>query len=194
MMGIENTSQIPFDTVYLHGLVRDPEGVKMSKTKGNVMDPIDLIDLYGADALRFALTSGNTPGNDMRLNEQKMESSRNFANKLWNASRFVMNSITKHDNSDELIWPPVPEHLEDRWIISRLNRVICSVDLSMKEYQIGEAQRAIHDFLWNEYCDWYLEMSKVRIRNSDSSALPVLAFVLEKILRLLHPFMPSMAR
>ena len=190
MMGIENTSQIPFDTVYLHGLVRDPEGVKMSKTKGNVMDPIDLIDLYGADALRFALTSGNTPGNDMRLNEQKMESSRNFANKLWNASRFVMNSITKHDNSDELIWPPVPEHLEDRWIISRLNRVICSVDLSMQEYQIGEAQRAIHDFLWNEYCDWYLEMSKVRIRNSDSSALPVLAFVLEKILRLLHPFMP----
>ena len=190
MMGLENTNEIPFDTVYLHGLVRDPEGVKMSKTKGNVMDPLDLIDLYGADALRFALTSGNTPGNDMRLNEQKMEASRNFANKLWNASRFVMNGISGAGGNTDWEWPPVPEHLEDRWIMSRLNRTIELACRSMDGYQLGEAQRAIHDFMWNEYCDWYLEMSKVRIRNGDEVPLDILAFVLERLLRLLHPFMP----
>ena len=191
MMGIENMSDIPFDTVYLHGLVRDPEGIKMSKSKGNVLDPIDLIDLYGADALRFALTTGNSPGLDMRLNESKMEASRNFANKLWNASRYVMSNLESQDGAAAWPWPPpAPSHVEDRWITSRLHRVVAQVQRYMEEYQFGEAQRVIHDFLWNEYCDWYLEMSKVRLRSGDRSPLPVLAFVLERTLRLLHPFMP----
>ena len=191
MMGIENMSDIPFDTVYLHGLVRDPEGIKMSKSKGNVLDPIDLIDLYGADALRFALTTGNSPGLDMRLNESKMEASRNFANKLWNASRYVMSNLESQDGAAAWPWPPpASSHVEDRWITSRLHRVAAQVQRYMEEYQFGEAQRVIHDFLWNEYCDWYLEMSKVRLRSGDRSPLPVLAFVLERTLRLLHPFMP----
>ena len=190
MMGIENTGEAPFHTVYLHGLVRDPEGVKMSKSKGNVMDPLDLIDMYGADALRFALTTGTSPGNDMRLNESKMEASRNFANKLWNAARFVMNNLERKQVTEALDWPPRPTHLEDRWVMSRLNRVAALVHEHMEEYQFGEAQRVVHDFLWGEYCDWYLEMSKVRLRAGDESPVPVLAFVLEKLLRLLHPFMP----
>jgi len=190
MMGLKNTSDIPFDTVYLHGLVRDPEGVKMSKSRGNVMDPLDLIDLYGADALRFALTSGNSPGNDMRLNEQKMEASRNFANKLWNASRFVIGNIDRAGDVTGWQWPPRPEHVEDRWVLSRLNRVAGQVQPFMQEYQFGEAQRAVHDFLWGEYCDWYLETAKVRFRGGDETPLPVLAYVLERLLRLLHPFMP----
>ena len=193
MMGIENTSEIPFDTAYLHGLVRDPEGIKMSKSKGNVLDPLDLIDIYGADALRFALTSGTTPGNDMRLNEKRMESSRNFANKLWSAARFVMMNLDGSGDTKAWTWPPAPVHLEDRWVLSRLGRVTAQVRRFMEEYQFGEAQRAIHDFLWGEYCDWYLEMSKVRLRQGDAageSPLPVLAFVLERLLRLLHPFMP----
>ena len=192
MMGLENTGQIPFETVYLHGLVRDPEGVKMSKSKGNVMDPIDLIDLYGADALRFALTGGNSPGNDMRLNEQKMEASRNFANKLWNAARFVMSNLDDRAGMDG--WhDPKPVHRQDRWILSRLNRTSTQVDQYMKEFQFGEAQRVIHDFLWGEYCDWYIEMAKIRMRSGGPDAgtpLPVLAYVLERVLRLLHPFMP----
>ena len=194
MMGIENTSEIPFRTVYLHGLVRDPEGIKkMSKSKGNVLDPLDLIDLYGADALRYALTTGTSPGNDMRLNEAKMEASRNFANKLWNAARFVSSSLERGGSTQDWAWPPRPAHLEDRWIISRLNRVAARVQEYMENYQFGEAQTEIHDFLWSEYCDWYLEMSKVRLRASEAdqeSPLPTLAFVLERILRLLHPFMP----
>ena len=192
MMGLENTGQIPFETVYLHGLVRDPEGVKMSKSKGNVMDPLDVIDLYGADALRFALTGGNSPGNDMRLNEQKMEASRNFANKLWNAARFVMSNLEDGVSLDG--WhDPDPVHRHDRWILSRLNRVAAQVDGYMEEFQFGEAQRVVHDFLWSEYCDWYIEMAKVRMRADrpdGPSPLPVLAFVLERVLRLLHPFMP----
>ena len=190
MMGLKNTSEIPFDTVYLHGLIRDPEGVKMSKSRGNVMDPLELIDLYGADALRFALTSGNSPGNDMRLNEQKMEASRNFANKLWNASRFVIGNIDRADGASDWQWPPASEHVEDRWVLSRLNRVAGQVQTHMEEYQFGEAQRVVHDFLWGEYCDWYLETAKIRIREGDETPLPVLAYVLERLLRLLHPFMP----
>ena len=190
MMGLENTSTIPFETVYLHGLIRDPEGVKMSKSKGNVMDPLDLIDDYGADALRFALTTGNSPGNDMRLNESRMEASRNFANKLWNAARYVMSNLEQEGADGDWSWSPEPAHLEDRWVLSRLNRTAAQVQSFMEEYQFGEAQRVVHDFLWNEYCDWYLEMSKVRLRSGDQSPIPVLAFVLERVLRLLHPFMP----
>ena len=191
MMGIENMGQVPFDTVYLHGLVLDPEGVKMSKTRGNVLDPLELIDLYGADAVRFALTTGNTPGNDMRLNEGRLEASRNFANKLWNAARFVTRELRNSDTLDIYKYHPEdPFHLEDRWVISRLNRVAAEVREFMEDYQFGEAQRVIHDFLWGEYCDWYLEMSKVRLDACDESPVPVLAFVLERVLRMLHPFMP----
>ncbi len=189
--GIENMGDIPFHTVYLHGLVRDPEGVKMSKTKGNVVDPLELVRQYGADAVRFALTTGTSAGNDMRMNEQKLEASRNFANKLWNAARFVIGNL--EDASDLKDWHQLPEldHREDRWIVSRLNRVADQVDSNMRDYQFGEAQRVIHDFLWNEYCDWYIEMSKVRLRAGDGpSPLPTLAHVLEKMLRMLHPFMP----
>jgi valyl-tRNA synthetase len=190
MTGIENAGDIPFETIYLHGMVLDPTGIKMSKVKGNVLDPLDLADIYGADALRFALTTGNSPGNDMRLNESKMEASRNFANKIWNASRFVMANIERSDGSANWSWPPTPEHLEDRWIVARLHTTVSNVDRYMKEFQFGEAQREVHDFLWGEYCDWYLEMSKIRMRAGDDSPLPILAYVLEKTLRLLHPFMP----
>ncbi|MCX8213931.1 MAG: valine--tRNA ligase, partial [SAR202 cluster bacterium] len=190
MTGIENAGDIPFETIYLHGMVLDPTGIKMSKVKGNVLDPLDLADIYGADALRFALTTGNSPGNDMRLNESKMEASRNFANKIWNASRFVMAKIERSEGSVNWSWPPTPEHLEDRWIVARLQTTVSNVDRYMKEFQFGEAQREVHDFLWGEYCDWYLEMSKIRMRAGDDSPLPILAYVLEQTLRLLHPFMP----
>ena len=194
MMGIENMGTPPFHTIYLHGLVLDPEGVKMSKTRGNVLDPLQLIDMYGADALRFALTIGNSPGNDQRLNEQKLESSRNFANKLWNAARFVMGNLEDRRSALEG-WhsPALPSHRQDRWIMSRLNRVAAQVDRFMQNYQFGEAQRTIHDFFWNEYADWYIEMAKIRLRSAEengNSPLPYLAYVLERVLRLLHPFMP----
>ena len=194
MMGIENMGKPPFHTVYLHGLVLDPEGVKMSKTKGNVLDPLQLIDMYGADALRFALTIGNSPGNDQRLNEQKLESSRNFANKLWNAARFVMSNLEDAGSAlDGWHSPALPSHRQDRWIMSRLNRVAAQVDRLMHDYQFGEAQRTIHDFFWHEYADWYIEMAKIRLRSdddTDESPLPYLAYVLDRTLRMLHPFMP----
>jgi valyl-tRNA synthetase len=193
MMGIENTGDIPFHTVYLHGLVLDPEGARMSKTRGNVLDPLKLIDLYGADAVRFALTTGNSPGNNMRLNEQKLEASRNFANKIWNAARFVMTNLEGAGALDGWNKPSDANHREDRWILSRLNQTAAQVQRFMDDCQFGEAQRVIHDFLWNEYCDWYIEMAKIRMRSGvddGPSPLPVLAYVLERVLRLLHPFMP----
>ena len=193
MLGIENTGELPFHTVYLHGLVLDPDGVKMSKTKGNVLDPLELIDLYGADALRFALTTGTSAGNNMRLNERKLEASRNFANKLWNAARFVMTNLEGASGLEGWHQPLKPTHRHDRWILSRLNRVAAEVQRYMEDYQFGEAQRVIHDFLWSEYCDWYIEMAKIRIRSgadAEPSPLPFLAHALERVLRLLHPFMP----
>ena len=190
MLGIENTGEAPFHTVYLHGLVLDPEGIKMSKTKGNVLDPLQLIDMYGADALRFALTTGNSPGNDMRLNEGKLEASRNFANKLWNAARFVLGRLEEADLPEGLRPPRGALHRQDRWILSRLDAVCQQANGRMEAYQFGEAQRIVHDFLWSEYCDWYIEMAKARLREGDGSPVPVLAYVLERVLRLLHPFMP----
>ena len=190
MMGIENMDAPPFHTVYLHGLVLDPEGVKMSKTRGNVLDPLELIDLYGADALRFALTIGTSAGNNQRLNEQKLEASRNFANKLWNAARFVMSNLQNASALDDWHAPPAPVHRQDRWLLSRLNRVAASVERLMQDYQFGEAQRLIHDFFWHEYADWYIEMAKIRLRSDDATPLPYLAYALERSLRMLHPFMP----
>ncbi len=189
MLGIEDTGKIPFHTVYLHGLIRDDIGDKISKSKGNVVDPLDLVDKYGTDATRFALTTGTSPGNDSRISIEKMEASRNFANKLWNAARFVIRSLEAGTNvTNEIEQEKLKT--EDRWILSRLNRTIGEVTRLLSEYQFGEAQRQIHDFLWGEYCDWYIELAKIRLQANDTSPLPVLVNVLEKSLRLLHPFMP----
>jgi valyl-tRNA synthetase len=188
MMGLENTGEVPFHTVYLHGLIRDEKGEKMSKSRGNVVDPVGIIDKYGTDALRFALSTGNSPGNDMKLNPQKLEGSRNFVNKLWNAARFVVSNM---DNVEMKIQPGVPT-TEDRWILSRLNHLIAEVTELNEDFQFGEALRRIYDFLWTEYCDWYIEIAKIRLRHNQgpNSPLPLLVQVLETSLRLLHPFMP----
>ena len=191
MMGIENTGEIPFKYVYLHGLIRDEKGEKMSKTKGNVTDPLKVIEQIGADALRYAVVSGNAPGNDSKMSPVKLEAGRNFANKLWNATRFVIKSIPA-----EKIDMKIHKELltvEDRWILSRLSRTEATVNKMMADFQFGEALSTIYDFLWSEYCDWYIELAKVRLNpeNKDAvSPLPVLVNVLETSLRLLHPFMP----
>jgi len=188
MMGLENMGEVPFHTVYLHGLIRDEKGEKMSKSRGNVVDPVGIIEKYGTDALRFALSTGNSPGNDMKLNPQKLEGSRNFANKLWNAARFVVGNM---DNVEMKIQPGVPT-TEDRWILSRLNHLVAEVTELNEDFQFGEALRRIYDFLWTEYCDWYIEIAKIRLRHNQgpNSPLPLLVQVLETSLRLLHPFMP----
>lgn len=187
MLGIENTGRIPFEKVYLHGLIRDEHGEKMSKSKGNVMDPLVLMDQYGTDALRLALTVGNTPGNDMRLSNQKLEGARNFANKLWNTSRFVLSNVEERVEAVGEVGA-----VEDRWICSRLNRVIAETAQLMDGFMLGEALSRIHDFVWGEFCDWYIELAKIRLREPGRapSPVPVLVDSLEAILRLLHPFMP----
>ena len=190
MMGLENTGEIPFHTVYLHGLVRDAQGTKMSKSRGNVLDPLEAIDDYGADALRFAVTTGTTPGNDSRLSSEKLEAARNFANKLWNASRYVVGVLEGADNLDGWSELPASRHSEDRWLLSRHHRLTQRVDQLLTEFQFGEAERELYDFIWGEFCDWYIEMAKVRLRKGDAGPLPVLAHILERTLRLLHPFMP----
>ncbi len=190
MMGLENTGHVPFRTVYLHGLIRDARGAKMSKSRGNVIDPLQTIETYGADALRFALTTGTTPGNDTRLSKGKLEAARNFANKLWNAARYVTISLEGADNLAGWSLPPAATHREDRWILSRHHRVTQHVNQFLQDFQFGEAERELYDFLWGEFCDWYIEMAKVRLRQGDTAPLPVLAYVLECTLRLLHPFMP----
>ncbi|MGB5932471.1 MAG: valine--tRNA ligase [Anaerolineae bacterium] len=194
MMGLECGGDIPFHIVYLHGLVRDEHGEKMSRSKGNVIDPLEVMDEYGTDALRFTLMTGSTPGNDMRLSLQQVEASRNFANKIWNAARFVTSNLPEgYDLPDLNPWerdltPP------DRWILSRHNRLIGEVNRLTEGYQFGEAGRQIHEFLWGEYCDWYIEASKVALYGDDEKEKErtrhVLVYVLERTLRLLHPFMP----
>ncbi|MDO8749756.1 MAG: valine--tRNA ligase [Dehalococcoidia bacterium] len=190
MMGMENTGQVPFHTVYLHGLIRDAHGAKMSKSRGNVIDPLKTIEMYGADALRFAITTGTTPGNDSRLSQDKLEAARNFANKLWNATRYVTTTLEGADNLQGWSALPTPSHREDRWILSRHHRLTGRVNQLLADFQFGEAERELYDFLWGEFCDWYIEMAKVRLRQGDTAPLPVLAYVLERTLRLLHPFMP----
>ena len=190
MMGLEDTGDIPFRTVYLHGLIRDEKGDKMSKIRGNVLNPLDALEEYGTDALRFALSTGTSPGNDIKIASSKLEASRNFANKLWNATRFVVRSIESGSTSKEIKMDALP--LEDRWILSRLNSTIASVTSLMEDFQFGEAQRQIHDFLWGEYCDWYIELAKIRLLSGSESPspIPVLVHTLEASLRLLHPYMP----
>jgi len=193
-LGIENTGQVPFKTVFLHGLIRDATGAKMSKTRGNTLDPLELIERFGTDALRFALTTGTAPGNDLRFGENRLEAARNFANKVWNASRFVISGLG--EKSDLEGWhdlPPGenPEHREDRWIVSRLDRVTVEVNESLRNFELGDAQQKLYDFFWNDYCDWYIEMAKLRLRSGEGrSPSRTLVHVLERTLRLLHPFMP----
>ncbi|MFC1915462.1 valine--tRNA ligase [Chloroflexota bacterium] len=190
MMGLEDTGDIPFRSVYLHGLIRDESGEKMSKVRGNVLNPIVLLEQYGTDALRFALSTGTAPGNDIKLAPSKLEAGRNFANKLWNATRFVVRSTESGSADMEIKRNLLP--VEDRWILSRLSHTVSSVTNLMDDFQFGEAQRQIHDFLWGEFCDWYIEFAKIRLSSTSQlpSPLPVLIHILETSLRLLHPYMP----
>ena len=185
MLGAYNMGQPPFETVYLHGIIRDAQGRKMSKSLDNVVDPLEKADEFGMDALRFTLATSSSPGNDMRLTDERLEGGRNFANKIWNGARFVLGEIGERTVGD-----PEPATLEDRWILSRLERLVTDVDDLLKQFQLGEAGRQINDFLWSEFFDWYVEASKVRLRAGDATPLPVLAHVLDQGLRLLHPFMP----
>lgn len=185
-----NLGEVPFKDVYLTGLVKDSLGRKMSKSLGNGIDPIEVIDKYGADALRLALITGNTPGNDSRFYMEKVEANRNFCNKLWNASRFVFMNVEENvKNIDE-----VDLNIEDRWIISRLNSVIDEVSTNIDKYEIGIGAEKIYDFTWNLFCDWYIELVKPRLYGDDSkdkeSALAVLIYTLKNVIKLLHPFMP----
>ncbi len=192
MMGIFALDEIPFEWVYFHGTVRDDQGQRMSKSKGNGVDPEVLIERYGADALRFKLVTAGGTGNDQRLEEPRMEAARNFANKLWNASRFVLSQLDADervaalDASRKEMLPT-----EDRWILSRLERLVENSDRLMEHFELGEAGREMQEFLWDEFCDWYLEIAKIRLRSNDeASPLPVLVHVLDTCLRLLHPYMP----
>ena len=187
--GCEQMHQIPFHTVLIHGLVRDDKGRKMSKSLGNGIDPLDMIDQYGCDALRFNLVTGNSPGNDMRFYTERCEAMRNFANKIWNASRFLMMNLT----IDQCQLPDKLE-LEDKWILSKLNSVIPQVTENMDRYELGVAAQKVYDFIWDDYCDWYIELTKTRLQGEDEDgkirAQQVLCYVLTETLKLLHPFMP----
>ena len=188
--GCEQMQQQPFDTVFIHGLIRDEKGVKMSKSLGNGIDPLEVIDQYGADALRFFLATGNSPGNDMRFSTKRVESSRNFANKLWNAARFVHMNIDDYNVKNEL--PPVLT-TEDKWIIHTVNLVSKEVTENLEKFELGIAVQKLYDFIWDCYCDWYIELAKARLQSQGESAQnarQVLVWVLDKILLLLHPFMP----
>ena len=185
--GLEHTGREPFSTVFIHGLVRDAQGRKMSKSLGNGIDPLEVIDAYGADALRFALATGNAPGNDMRFSDEKIESARNFANKLWNAARFVMMNL----EIDRVDLPAADAlALEDKWILTKLNTLAGTVCQNLDRYEIGVALANIYDFVWDVFCDWYIELLKPRLSAGDRSAQQVIAYVLTETLKLLHPFMP----
>ncbi len=195
MMGLYCTGKIPFRWVYLHGLVRDEKGRKMSKTLGNVVDPLEVIETYGADALRYTLATGSAPGEDLNLDLRKVEAARNFANKLWNAARLVEGNLTESAVNAEPLTPETPGlRLEDRWILSRYDRLVAEVNRLLGAFHFGEAGRQIRDFLWDEFCDWYLEAAKIRLYGEDEAAAEVarrVAYtVLEGSLRLLHPYMP----
>ena len=191
--GLEHMGQKPFSTVFIHGLVRDAQGRKMSKSLGNGIDPLEIIDKYGADALRFALATGNAPGNDMRFSDEKIESARNFANKLWNASRFVLMNLTESDEELLAEYDESTLCLEDKWVLSRLNKLTRSVTTNIDNYELGIALSEIYSFTWDVFCDWYIEMVKSRIFEGGATAITakrVLVKVLTSILKLLHPYMP----
>lgn len=189
--GIEQTGQVPFDTVLIHGLVRDSQGRKMSKSLGNGIDPLEIIDKYGADALRFTLATGNSPGNDMRFSDERVEASRNFANKIWNAARFILMNLDENESA-----PYVPEKLaiEDKWILSKYNDLVKEVTESLEKFELGLAVQKLYDFIWDVFCDWYIEIAKIRLNGDDETAKStvkaVLVYVMSNTLKLLHPFMP----
>ncbi len=187
---LEYTDNIPFDTVLIHGLVRDAQGRKMSKSLGNGIDPLEIIEKYGADALRFALATGNSPGNDMRFSDERIEAARNFANKLWNAARFVMMNLT----IDKIELPAADKlSAEDKWILTKFEQCVQNVNTNLDNYEIGVALSSVYDFLWDIYCDWYIELSKPSVAaggERGECAQNVLAYVLRETLKLLHPFMP----
>lgn len=188
-MGMENMKEKPFSTVFIHGLVRDAQGRKMSKSLGNGIDPLDIIDKYGADALRFALLSGIAPGNDMRFSPEKIEAARNFTNKIWNASRFALMNIP--ETLEDTALPPVTAlRLEDKWILSELNSLIAEVTENLEKYELGIALSKLYDFIWNVFCDWYIEVLKPRFSEDSENACRVLSYVLRTLMELLHPFMP----
>ena len=188
---LEHMGEPPFHTVLFHGLVRDDQGRKMSKSLGNGIDPLEVIEKYGADALRFTLVTGNAPGNDMRFYWERVEASRNFANKIWNASRFIMMNIEKADIKDVSLDSLT---LADRWILSKMNSLVKEVTDNMEKYELGIAVSKLYDFIWEEFCDWYIEMVKPRLWNDDddtkAAALWTLKTVLINCLKLLHPYMP----
>ncbi len=188
--GIEHTGEVPFDTVLIHGLVRDEQGRKMSKSLGNGVDPLEIIDNYGADALRFSLITGNSPGNDMRYIPSRVESCRNFANKIWNAARFLLMNL----KSNEVTALPETLALEDKWILSKYNKLVKDVTENIDKYELGLAAQKLYDFIWDVYCDWYIEICKARLNGEDEKAADnarsVLVYVLSNTLKLLHPFMP----
>ena len=189
--GLEHMDAIPFNTVFYHGLIRDAQGRKMSKSLGNGVDPLDIIAEYGADALRFTLVTGNSPGNDMRFSEEKVAASRNFANKIWNAARFILMNIEGKD-----IECTLPEKLftSDKWILNRFNSVTAAVTENLEKFELGMAVSKLYDFIWDDFCDWYIELAKIRMNGADEqsadSARRVLVWVMSNTLRLLHPFMP----
>ena len=190
--GCEHTGKTPFHTVLIHGLVRDDKGRKMSKSLGNGIDPLEMIEKYGCDALRMNMVTGNSPGNDMRFYVERCEAMRNFANKLWNASRYVMMNLAE-DAKNQL---PSIDKLEiaDKWVLSKLNTLIAEVTENLEKYELGVAVQKVYDFIWDTYCDWYIELTKARLYSEDAQrkqiAIDVLVYVLDQILRLLHPFMP----
>ncbi len=187
--GIEHMGEPPFNTVFIHGIVRDAQGRKMSKSLGNGIDPLEVIDKYGADALRFTLAIGTSPGNDMRFSDEKVKASAGFANKLWNVARFVIMNI-----SDDFEYTGLPANLctEDKWIITKLNNVAREVTENIEKFELGVALSKLYDFTWDVFCDWYVEMSKIRMQNGNMSteAKNILVYVLTVIIKLLHPFMP----
>lgn len=188
---LEQTGKSPFKYVLIHGLVRDSQGRKMSKSLGNGIDPLEVIDKYGADALRLTLITGNAPGNDMRFYWERVEASRNFANKIWNASRFIMMNIEKADPAEIT---PEALTMADQWILSKLNALIVSVTDNMEHFELGVAVQKIYDFIWEEFCDWYIEMVKPRLYSDTDTSKGAAIFTLKKVLieslKLLHPYMP----
>ena len=187
--GVEHMGQVPFHTVLIHGLVRDAQGRKMSKSLGNGIDPLLVIDQYGADALRFTLATGNAPGNDMRFSDEKVKASRNFANKLWNAAHFVLMYL-----GNDYSYPGLPKDLaiEDKWILSKVNTLAKEVTDNLERFELGIAVAKLYDFIWDVFCDWYIEIAKIRLQSGEGAdtAKAVLVYVLTDILKLLHPFMP----
>ncbi|MCI8650394.1 MAG: valine--tRNA ligase [Anaerotruncus sp.] len=188
--GVAHMGEVPFDTVLIHGLVRDAQGRKMSKSLGNGIDPLEIIDQYGADALRFTLATGNSPGNDMRFSDEKVNASRNFANKIWNATRFILMNL-----SDEVDTVELPKQLavEDKWVLSKLNTLAKEVNENLEKFELGIAVQKLYDFIWDILCDWYIELCKSRLQAGGASSLAaqqVLVYVMSNTLKLLHPFMP----